>query len=87
MQKVGRPAGAMAMPLPTVAFDEMDNITWTEVADFEAGRMRLAQDHNGNVELTIRIPPDFRKDAYGVTDYAGVRLRVQISVPEQVATQ
>lgn len=62
-----------------------DDISWLPVALFEAGRMRLAQDHNGNVELTIRIPPDHRKAAYGVTDYAGVRLLVQISVPEAAA--
>ncbi len=63
--------------------DTDDPIIWREVAVFEAGRMRLTQDHNGNVELTIRIPPDHRKRAYDVTDYSGIRLLVSVSVPDQ----
>ena len=61
-----------------------EEIEWSPVGSIEVGRLRLTQDHNGNVDLTVRVSPEYRKQVYSVTDFAGVRLRISFEAPKMI---
>ncbi len=54
------------------------------VAEFVAYRASAVLDHNGNMNVTMRVPASSKSAAMPITDYPGVDMFVAVAVPAEV---
>ena len=68
-------------PIAPLVRSIVDGEELVEVTSFLAGRVRCVLDHNGNAEVTMRVPAADMGLVIPMMRYPGVELRVTVAVP------